>query len=403
MKLSVAIATVLFFKELGVKTAYFDCFSGISGDMILGALVDAGLSLERLQAALEGLQIHEFELQARKVARHGISATKVDVKAREGHVHRHLKEVLEIINGSDLSTGIKKKSSAIFQRLAEAEAEVHGTSIHQVHFHEVGAVDAIVDVVGAVAGLELLGIERIVASKFRFGRGTTRGSHGAMPVPVPAVVALCKGYPAERTDIPFELVTPTGAAILTTLAAQIGAPFSLQTHSLGYGAGNRDLDQVPNLLRVEIGEPDTKFQTDAPVLIETNIDDMTPEIYGYLLDRLLAEGARDAYLTPIVMKKGRPGIILSVLANPEQVDGLTNLIFHETTTLGVRLTPVHRRMIARKAGTVETPWGTVKVKVAEFEGQTRTAPEFDDCARIAYEHGVPILDVYKAVAQVPTL
>ena len=380
-----------------MKVAYFDCFSGISGDMLLGALVDAGLPLETLREELATLGLKEFQLRSRKVEKHGISATKVDVIAPETQVHRHLKDVLEIIDSSGISKTAKAQAGRIFQRLAEAEAEVHGTDVDHVHFHEVGAVDAIVDILGAVVGLERLGVERIYGSRLRFGQGTTRGSHGALPIPVPAVVALCKGLPAERTDIPFELVTPTGAAILTTLADGIGHRVTLRTESVGYGAGGRDLEQVPNLLRVEIGDLDPGLQEDAPLLLETNIDDMTPEIYGYLIDRLLEEGARDAYLTPLIMKKGRPGIKLSVLSDAPIAKRLVDLLFRETTTLGVRLTQVNRLMVSRRNETVETPFGAVKVKVATVEGQTRVAPEFEDCARIAREQNVPILDVYRAV------
>ncbi len=381
-----------------MKIAYFDCFAGISGDMVLGALVDAGLSLKSLRRELEKLGLHEFQIRAQKVEKHGISATKVDVIAQEGHVHRRLKDILDIIDPSGISEEAKKRAGKIFRRLAEAEAEVHGTTVDQVHFHEVGAVDAIVDVVGAVVGLDLLGIQRVHASTLRFGRGTTVGSHGAMPVPVPAVVALCKGLPAERTDIPHELVTPTGAAILTTLADEIGTPVTLRTERLGYGAGSRDLKQVPNLLRIEIGERDADLQTETLTLIETNIDDMTPEIYGYLIDRLLAGGARDAYLTPLVMKKGRPATMVSVLADAPRVNPLVDLLFRETTTLGVRLTQVNRLKLSRRNETVETPFGTVNVKVADYGGRTRMAPEFEDCARIAREQNVPILDVYRAAA-----
>ena len=382
-----------------MRIAYFDCFAGISGDMVLGALVDAGLSFTSLQEELEKLALPGLQIRSRNVKKHGISATKVDVIAPEGHAHRHLEDILDIIERSGISEKAKRQSEKIFRRLAEAEADVHGTPVDSVHFHEVGAIDAIVDVVGAVVGLDLLGVERVYASILRFGRGATRGSHGALPIPVPAVVALCKGVPAERTDIPFELVTPTGAAILTTLATEIGARITLRTQRVGYGAGGRDLEQIPNLLRVEIGELDGGLQSDSPYLIETNIDDMTPEIYGYLIDRLLSEGARDAYLTPLVMKKGRPGVMIGVLADAADVNRLAGLLFRETTTLGVRLTRVNRLMVPRNQGAVETPFGTVSVKIAEFEGATRFAPEFEDCARIARQQGVPILDVYRAVAR----
>ena len=380
-----------------MKVAYFDCFAGISGDMTLGALVDAGLSFAALESELDKLSVREFTLSQRRVEKHGIAGTKIDVNAREGHIHRHLKDVLEIINNSAISASAKEKAARVFQKLAEAEAKIHGTTIEAVHFHEVGAVDAIVDVVGAIIGLELLEIEAIYASKFRFGSGHTRGAHGAMPVPVPAVVEMTKGFPSERTDIPYELVTPTGAAILTALASTIGETIQLRTESTGYGAGTRDVEQVPNLLRVEIGELIADPQTDFPVLLETNIDDMTPEIYGYLIDRLLEAGARDAFLTPVIMKKGRPGIQLTVLADPNKETELTELIFSETTTLGIRRLPVQRHILERRADTVQTPYGPVRVKIADIGGKQRITPEYDDCARIAREQQVPILDVYKAV------
>ena len=380
-----------------MKVAYFDCFAGISGDMTLGALVDAGLSFAALKSELDKLSVREFTLSQRRVEKHGIAGTKIDVNAREGHVHRHLKDVLEIINSSAISASAKEKAACVFQKLAEAEAKIHGTTIEAVHFHEVGAVDAIVDVVGAIVGLELLEIEAIYASKFRFGSGHTRGAHGAMPVPVPAVVEMTKGFPSERTDIPYELVTPTGAALLTALASNIGETIQLRTESTGYGAGTRDVEQVPNLLRVEIGELVAGPQTDAPVLLETNIDDMTPEIYGYLIDRLLKAGARDAFLTPVIMKKGRPGIQLTVLADPNKETELTELIFSETTTLGIRRLPVQRHVLERRADTVQTPYGPIRVKIADIGGKQRITPEYDDCARIARKKQVPILDVYKAV------
>ena len=380
-----------------MKVAYFDCFAGISGDMTLGALVDAGLSFAALESELDKLSVREFTLSQRRVEKHGIAGTKIDVNAREGHVHRHLKDVLEIINNSAISASAKEKAARVFQKLAEAEAKIHGTTIEAVHFHEVGAVDAIVDVVGAVIGLELLEIEAIYASKFRFGSGHTRGAHGAMPVPVPAVVEMTKGFPSERTDIPYELVTPTGAALLTALASNIGETIQLRTESTGYGAGTRDVEQVPNLLRVEIGELVANPQTDFPVLLETNIDDMTPEIYGYLIDRLLEAGARDAFLTPVIMKKGRPGIQLTVLADHNKETELTELIFSETTTLGIRRLSVQRHILERRTDTVQTPYGPIRVKIADIGGKQRITPEYDDCARIAREQQVPILDVYKAV------
>ena len=382
-----------------MRLAYFDCHAGVSGDMILGALVDAGLQVEVLQRELDKLGLEGVVLQDGKVKRHGIAATKIDVVAEEGHHHRRLQDVLGIIDAADISSGAKRQARAIFRRLAEAEAEVHGISVDRVHFHEVGAADAIADIAGAVIGLEQLGVERVYASRLRFGRGTTRSAHGVLPVPVPAVVALCRDVAAERTEIPYELVTPTGAAILTTLAEQIGAvPPPFRTRRIGYGAGSRDMDQIPNLLRLEIGESESSLQTDTLTLIETNIDDMSPEIYGFLIDRLFTEGARDAYLTPVIMKKGRPGVVLSVLADPDRTQSFTDLIFRETTTLGIRIRRVERQTISRRREVVETAFGPVAVKVASYGGRTRLAPEFEDCARIASEQDVPILEVYRAAS-----
>ena len=382
-----------------MRLAYFDCHAGVSGDMILGALVDAGLQIEVLQRELDKLGLEGVILQDGKVQRHGIAATKIDVVAEEEHHHRRLRDVLGIIDAADISSGAKRQARAIFRRLAEAEAEVHGISVDRVHFHEVGAADAIADIAGAVIGLEQLGVERVYASRLRFGRGTTRSAHGVLPVPVPAMVALCRDVAAERTEIPYELVTPTGAAILTTLAEQIGAvPPPFRTRRIGYGAGSRDMDQIPNLLRLEIGESESSLQTETLTLIETNIDDMSPEIYGFLIDRLFTEGARDAYLTPVIMKKGRPGVVLSVLADPDRTQSFTDLIFRETTTLGVRIRRVERQTISRRREVVETAFGPVAVKVASYGGRTRLAPEFEDCARIASEQDVPILEVYRAAS-----
>ena len=382
-----------------MRVAYFECTAGISGDMVLGALLDAGLELEVLRRELDKLGLDEFELEVSREQRHGLSGTRAKVTAREGHVHRGLSDVLAIINGSRLADTIKGRAGDVFRRLAEAEAEVHGTTPEQVHFHEVGAVDAIVDIVGAVAGLNCLGIERVYGSRLRFGTGSTVGAHGAMPIPVPAVVALCKGVPTERTDIPFEMVTPTGAALLTTLAHEIGERITLRTEHVGYGVGGRDPDRVPNLLRLEIGELETPARSDRITLIETNVDDMNPEVYPYLMERLFSEGARDAYLTPVIMKKGRPGVLVTVMAEPEQVQSLSRLLLRETSTLGVRISPADRVVLEREAGTVQTPFGPIQVKLARLDDHARVTPEYEDCARVARDRNVPIMDVYRAAQE----
>lgn len=377
--------------------AYFDCFSGVSGDMILGALVDAGLEIEDLRTELARLNVPGFRLEVDRVERHGIVGTKVDVVTEEEHVHRYLADVVRIIEASDISDGAKAKGRAIFERLAEAEAKVHGTTPDRIHFHEVGALDAIVDVLGSVLGLELLGVETVYASVLRMGTGFVRSAHGRLPVPVPAVVELTQGIPSERTRIGSELVTPTGAAIVTTLAKCFGDVPPFRTDRVGYGAGTREFAEIPNLLRVQVGTMSGEMAEDRSLVIETNIDDMTPEVYGYVLNALLNRGAKDVYLTPVVMKKGRPGILLTALTDEARADEVVRTIFRETSTFGVRMYEVRRMKMRRSEGSVETKFGPVRTKIGEFEETVRVTPEFDDCARIAREKGVPILEVYRAV------
>lgn len=380
--------------------AYFDCFSGVSGDMILGALVDAGLGIEALREELAKLKVAGFRLETEKVEKHGIVGTKVNVVTGHEHVHRYLADIVKIIEGADISDAAKTKGKAVFARLADAEAKVHGTTPDRIHFHEVGALDAIVDVLGSILGLELLGVEEVYASALRMGTGFTSSAHGRLPVPVPAVVELTRGIPTERTQIRAELITPTGAAILTALSTSIGNVPFFRTERVGYGAGTRDLEEIPNLLRVHIGAMSGQVEEDRSVVIETNIDDMTPEVYGYVLDALLHRGAKDVYLTPVVMKKGRPGILLTVLADEARVEEVVRTIFRETSTFGVRMHDVRRVKMRRQAGSVETRFGTIRTKIGEFEGTIRITPEFDDCARIAQERNVSILEVYRAVQDV---
>jgi uncharacterized protein (TIGR00299 family) protein len=380
------------------RHAYIDCFAGASGDMLLGALVDAGLPFDDLRSELSKLGLSDYEISHHTVAKHGISATKVDVTAQEGHVHRHLSDIAEILDASTLDQDIKDRALAVFARLAEAEAHVHGMTIEKVNFHEVGAVDAIVDIVGTVIGLKIMRIGRVTCSALSVGTGSTRGSHGAMPIPVPAVVALCADVPLRRTDIPNELLTPTGAALLTTISESFGQPTTFVGDTVGYGAGTRDLDDIPNLLRIEIGTVDTTAGTesDEVVVLETNIDDMNPEWFGHITDRLLTSGAKDVYLTAVQMKKGRPATLVTVLCASDAADTLTHLLLAETTTLGVRRSTMQRTILPRKSGTVTTPYGEIRVKIAEFAGRTSITPEYDDCLRIANTQNIPISDVYAA-------
>ena len=412
-----------------MKIAYFDCYAGISGDMALGALVDAGLEPARLQSQLDRLGVPGLTATFHPTSKHELVATQAEVRvadapvpsADEHHLelehadgrgaahthrhpapaadragHRHLADILGTIRGTDLEPEVKEGAIKVFQRLAAAEAQVHGVAPDQVHLHEVGALDAIADIVGTIAGLRLLGVDAVYSSPLRFGTGLVKCAHGSYPVPVPGVLALCAGVPCEQTQIRAELVTPTGAALITELATSFGPPPLLRQERVGYGAGRRDLEEIPNLLRVRIGETISGLAADRVVLVEANIDDMNPEIYGYLLDLLLEQGARDVYITPIHMKKGRPANLLSVLVDEAQLDAIANTILGETTTIGVRYHQVERRKLERSITTVSTPYGPVRVKVSWFDGQRRAAPEYEDCARLARQQRVPIQAVYAA-------
>jgi len=380
-----------------MKTAYFDCVFGVSGDMILGSLVAAGVPADHLRTELGKLGVHGFELRESAKKAGGISAVHIDVITEHQHAHRHLSHIRDIIESSTLSETVKKNAVAIFTRLAEAEAKVHGTTPEKIHFHEVGALDAIVDVTGACIGLDYLGIEKVMASPIRVGTGTVKCAHGVMPVPVPAVVELTKNVPVVRTAIDGEITTPTGAAILTTLVSNWGPVSHFTGEVVGYGAGTKEWEDHPNILRLVVGETPSAYATDHSVLIETNIDDMNPEVYGYLTDRMFEAGALDVYLTPIYMKKGRPGTLLSILTGETEMDRIMGILFSETTTLGVRITHVARRKTLREPRIIDTEFGPVKVKVATVEGVERIAPEYEECARIARAHHIPLLKVYELI------
>jgi len=380
-----------------MKVAYFDCIAGASGDMILGALVDAGLPVETLRGRLSALRLgNEFELQAQKVSKNGFGATKVDVIVHtvENQHGRHLAEIEAILRTSDLSEHIQEKASAMFRRLAEVEAGIHGVPVETVHLHEVGGVDTIIDVVGALVGLEDLGIEQINGSPLPLGRGFIKGAHGQIPLPAPATVALLKGIPVRGSDIESELVTPTGALILSSVCKTFGPIPPMTLTSLGYGAGGRELP-IPNVLRLLIGEQGKGVES--LVLLETNVDDNTAEITGYVMEKLFAEKALDVFFTPIQMKKNRPATQLSVLCHPADVERLEAILFRETSTLGVRRQSVERSCLERESETVETPYGPVRVKVAHLQdGTTKRAPEYEDCKKAAEAHGIPLRVVYEA-------
>jgi pyridinium-3,5-bisthiocarboxylic acid mononucleotide nickel chelatase len=382
-----------------MKTIYFDLVSGASGDMILGALVDAGLPFAVLRDALGGLDLPEFELTQERVLRGAFAATKIHVKTADTAHSRGLAEIVQIIATSHLPAVTQTRALRVFRRIAEAEAGIHDVPVEKVHFHEIGAVDTIVDVAGALMALELLGIEHVAVSPVPLGRGMLTGAHGRMPLPAPATVALLRGVPVVGVDVPLETVTPTAAALLAELADSFGPIPAMRLTAVGYGAGSRTAPE-PNVLRVLLGETSVASsgaENETLSLLETNIDDMTPEICGYVVERLLASGALDAYLTPILMKKVRPAVLLSVLCRPSQAAELRGLIFRETSTLGIRTQEVTRHCLARASVAVDTPYGRVRVKVAQLEGSdSKAAPEYEDCRQVAQAGGVPLRSVYEA-------
>jgi uncharacterized protein (TIGR00299 family) protein len=376
------------------KLAYFDCFSGISGDMTLGALVDAGCDLALLRSGLEGLQIPSWTISAEKVWKNGMSATFVRVAAEDHTKHRSLSAILEIVDRSQLSDSVRKNAAAIFRRLGEAEASVHDVPLEKIHFHEVGAVDAIVDIVGACLGFEAIGIQKFACSPLNVGGGTVKMAHGILPVPAPATAKLLQGKPTYSNGLQRELVTPTGAAIVATLCDTFGPQPSMSVAAIGYGAGSADLEGQPNVLRIMIGEAAEKvvpgFDEEISV-IEANLDDMNPQIYGYFQEKALAAGALDVYTTPVQMKKNRPGTLLTLLCKPQDANALMSLIFAETTTFGARAYTAQRRTLPRESVNVHTQYGDVRIKLSRVNGHIQhVAPEFEDCRRLAVEKNVPL-------------
>lgn len=382
-----------------MRVAYLDCFSGVSGDMLLGAMLDAGLPLDELQGVLSGLPIEGWSLTASKVKRGAIAATHAVVDVRHEQPARTLEDILRLVADARLPDTDKEHAAAVFRRLAEAEASVHGETVDAVHMHDVGAVDAIVDVVGAVAGLRMLGAQRLYCSALPLGEGEVSGPHGALPVPAPATLSLLRGSDAKvrAGALPHgELVTPTGAAIVTTLATFERPEMTVE--SVGYGAGTRDPADRPNVLRLWLGEADIDRATRPMLLIETNIDDMTPEMLAYVQAKLLREGAADAWLTPAAMKKGRSAVVLSVICSEANEERVARLILRETSTLGVRVRPVHRWEAEREMFEFESSLGPAAVKVKRLPGERpQISPEFEACRRIAEEKDLPIAEVYRLV------
>jgi hypothetical protein len=387
-----------------MKLAYFDCFSGISGDMTLGALVDAGCSADLLRGELKSLQVPGWTLTTEKVWKNGMAATRVRVQTEDQQKHRSLSTILEILKNSRLAPPVQQRASRIFTKLGEAEAHVHDASIEKVHFHEVGAVDAIVDIVGSCIGFHALGIERFACSPLNVGGGTAKMAHGVLPVPAPATARLLQGAPTFSNGVQHELVTPTGAAILSTLCDSFGPQPPMTVSAIGYGAGTTDLEGQPNVVRIMIGESADKVScaNDEEIsIIEANLDDMNPQIYGYVLEKALLAGALDVYTTALQMKKNRPGTLLTILCKPEDTEALMSLIFAETTTFGVRSHRAQRRALPREWVDVSTSYGSVRIKLSRSNGDILHAtPEYDDCRKLAVESQVPLQQVISEALRV---
>jgi uncharacterized protein (TIGR00299 family) protein len=394
-----------------MSIVYFDCFAGVSGDMIVGALLDLGVDFDELKHQLSSLAVSSYGIKTRRVERDGITAAKFDVEVDlRDQPARTLADIRSIILESSLSDITKQRSLAVFEWLADAEARVHGTTREEIHFHEVGAVDSIIDVVGAMIGFEILGVDRFYCSSLRVGRGVIEAEHGRLPVPAPATAELLKGVPIYAGDLEGEFVTPTGAAIVATLCEVFGPLPAMKTNGVGYGAGARDPKELPNALRLMLGEMNdaeddidstkaASIRDESVTVIETNIDDMNPQVYGFVMERAFAIGALDIFMIPAQMKKDRPGVLLTLLCKPAMTDGLIEMLLAETTTLGVRYYRAHRRVLERAIETVDTQYGPVRIKVArDGERTLHFHPEYEDCARLALESQTPLIEVQAAAS-----
>ncbi len=383
-----------------MKTLYFDCFAGASGNMILGALVALGVSADDLRAELARLGLPPFEIEIEKRDKSGISAVHVNVVIPDEKAHRHLGQIEKIIGESPLSDAVKSRAMRIFETLAEAEATVHGIDVAKVHFHEVGALDAIIDIVGACIGFEILAVERFVCSKIHVGSGFVTMAHGKFPVPPPAVAELLKNAPIYSTEIAGELITPTGAAIIATVCESFGPMPEMTLQKTAYGAGTRDYDYFPNVLRLMIGESGGDNGESKLLLIETNLDDISAQTLGYAMERAFAAGALDCWFTPIQMKKNRPATMLSILCDCGLKEPMLDILYTETTTLGARVSEVGRDCLSRNLIRVRTRFGEIDVKVAKYKGQVVSAkPEFDQLRMFAEQSGIPLLTVEAEVAE----
>jgi len=383
-----------------MKILYFDCFSGVSGNMILGAMVDAGIDIKALKKELKKLDLHGYSLKVSKVKRKGIKGTKVDVIVdKKKHLHHtHYKDIKRLIERSKLPEKIKEDSLSIFKNIAEAEAKIHRTSVDNVHFHEVGAVDSIVDVVGASICISLLNSDITLSSPINTGKGMVKTEHGLLPVPAPATTEMLKGFPSYSSDIEFELATPTGVGIITAMAKASNTIPVMKTNVIGYGAGSKDFSDSPNLLRIMIGEGYSPSEQDSITVIESNIDDMNPQFYDHIMNRIFDAGALDVFLTPIIMKKNRPAVKITLLSENDNVNKLADILLKETTSFGLRMYKTERIKLEKEIKTVKTEYGSTKVKIGKKNGKIiNIAPEYEDCKRIANERGISIREVYEKV------
>lgn len=379
-----------------MKTAYIECGSGVSGDMLIGAMLDLGLPLSALEEGLAGLGINEFRIGAEKVVRGGLTATKFNVEVSE-HAHaRSWKQIRQLIEDCGIDADVKEKTLAAFSRLAAVESAIHGIHEHEVHFHELSGIDTIVDIAGAFIGMKRLGVEKVIASPVNVGSGTVKCAHGELPVPAPATAELLKGKPIYSNG-KGELATPTGALLLTTLASEFGPLPPMKLEGIGCGAGGRETTR-PNMLRIFLGETARAGLTLEPIIqVQANIDDMNPQVYPYLIERLLAAGARDAYIEPVTMKKGRPASVFNAFCGQETLEAVIAIIIEETTTLGVRILRAERACIDRAIATVDTVFGPVNIKIGIMDGKVANVmPEYEDCAAAARRAGAPLLAVMDA-------
>ena len=379
-----------------MKIAYLDCFSGISGDMMIGALIDAGFPIEELKRALQSLPIEGYTLDVTREERNYLFGTRFKVNvSRNPHPHRRFSDIKALIRTGNISPSVREKSISIFESIAVEEGKIHGCPAEEVHFHEVGAVDSVVDIVGSVLGMEYLGIAAACASSLPLGSGFVDTSHGRIPLPAPATVALLKGIPVHDSGLKEELVTPTGAALVRGLAHSFGSLPAMVIEKVGYGVGSRNLADRPNLLRILIGQEQGPANEETVLILESNLDDTNPEWLGFLMERLFEAGALDVVFSPGYMKKNRPAVLVQIVAKPHHKDQLMDLLFSESTTLGVRFHYTQRRILERSSAEVDSPWGTMKVKkVFRPDGSSQLLPEFEECRRIAKDRGLPLKEIY---------